>query len=99
MTAAEELGLCGRCLVVLDVRTGIVARWKSAGLDHTEPAPNVTNPRALASWAEAKIYGDGAVIETDDWSGTFRPVATWQGDPVCAGHLVECRQRELRGGK
>ena len=95
----SELGLCVRCLIVQSAATRIVARWKAAGLAHQEHAPNPTSPWALQAWAGEKIYGDNATIDLDAWTDAFRPIATWHGDPICAPHLYELRQREMRGGR
>jgi hypothetical protein len=97
--STDEQGLCGRCLIVQSAGTNIVARWKADGLSHAEHPPTPTNPRALKSWAEEKLYGDNAVIDLDAWMDAFRPVATWHGDPVCTIHLYQLVDQERRHWK
>lgn len=84
--------LCGRCLVVVDVRTSIRARTDRT-VGHA-PALDVVS---LIKWAEAAIYGDGADIEVNDTRQRFQPVSTYRGDLVCAYHLTELVSMELRG--
>jgi hypothetical protein len=95
----DEQGLCSRCLIVQNIATRIVARWKAGELDHQDYPPSPTSPRALKSWAEEKLYGDNATIDLDAWSDAFRPVATWHGDPVCVIHLYQLVDRERRDWK
>lgn len=88
----SELGICGRCLVIVNTVTVVTAR---AGGNVVSIAPNPTSPRALLTWAEEQLYGNNAQLFIDDQADTFRPVTTWHGDPVCPGHLTECRLREF----
>lgn len=92
----DPWGLCGRCLVIVNTRANVAARRDGRVV---ESCPNPTDPRALRRWAEEKLWGDNCVLSVDDMDYAFDPVTTWHGDPVCSAHLVECRLRELRGGK
>jgi hypothetical protein len=88
--------LCGRCLVNLDARTLIRARFPNG---HMEICSSATDPVALKKWAQGQIRAHEAVsFDVDATADRFLPVSTWHGDPVCSWHLWVLADAEMKRG-
>ena len=97
MTLDElDNSLCGRCLIIVDARSSVVAYEAGKPESMIEGAPNPTNARALRQWVEEQMWGNSRRIAIDAMPDAFRCVATWQGDPLCEGHMRDVRWWEHR---
>jgi hypothetical protein len=85
--------ICGRCLVVVNGSTRICAR----GPETIEECPVTLNPFALKHWARNMLYVNRWVIEVNERTHLFLPVATYHGDPVCSTHLWQLVEAERKG--
>jgi hypothetical protein len=87
--------ICGRCLVLPNVSSSVIARWG----DNQAYPPNPQNPRAMKIWCEEMLYGNRARFEINAMSDCVEAISTWHGDPVCSVHLWTLVSEEMRGVK
>lgn len=80
----EDLGICNRCLVIVNSASVVRARFAN----RMEFCEHPTVPVMLKKWVEARLYLDGCQrFEVDNTTDRFRAISTWYGDPVCSWHL------------
>lgn len=84
--------LCNRCLIIVDVRSSVVAHFT----DKHVHCPSPTSPLSLASWVEQQGIAGADSFSINDMPYAFVPFSTWLGDPVCAPHLHQLVDRERR---
>jgi hypothetical protein len=94
MTDADEP--CNRCLVLRDNRERHVATWREGTEVRKELSPSL--PQLIVPWFQTMMSESGgdATFTYMASTHTLRAVATWNGDPVCAMHLWDLADQELR---
>jgi hypothetical protein len=86
--------VCGRCLVIPNSTSVVTAHFGAGEFVNAPFAPS--DPWRLAAWVEQQGTAGAVRFSINDMSNAFIPVATFGGDPVCAGHLYELVTNEAR---
>lgn len=93
MTDVEELyAICTWCLAWKDARSTVVARYGYSTEYEVTYEGGPCN-QGVRAWVLDKLAEGESRLVLDQFIDAYRPVAIWQGTPVCWHHLWTATDR------